>query len=235
MIYFLTYGDNKYSQSKKRIEKEAIELGIFNQIMIKSPEDLPYDLPMMTNKVLSLSRGGGYWIWKPIIIKYQLDLMNDGDILIYADAGCHINKYGITRLYEYFTYLTNNKPILRFKMDCAPEYKYTSSSIFKYFNIANDDNITTSGQYMATSFIILKNETSMKIINEWYNVVIEKSLLFTDFYNNIDRHPEFQDNRHDQSIFSIITKKNIESVYTLNDETYPYNEKYPICATRIRG
>jgi hypothetical protein len=234
MIYFLTYGDNKYSQSKKRIEKEAIELGIFNQIMIKSPEDLPYDLPMMTKKVLSLPRGGGYWIWKPIIIKYQLDLMNDGDILIYADSGCHINKHGINRLYEYFTYLTNNKPIIRFQMG-APEYKYTTSSIFKYFNVENNDHITKTGQYVGGIQIIKKNETSMKIINEWYNVAIEKPLLFTDFYNNIEKHNEFCDNRHDQSIFSVITKKYIDNVYTLQDETNPYNQIYPICASRIRG
>ena len=75
----------------------------------------------------------------------------------------------------------------------------------------------------------------MKIINEWYNVAIEKPLLFTDFYNNIEKHNEFCDNRHDQSIFSVITKKYIDNVYTLQDETNPYNQIYPICASRIRG
>jgi hypothetical protein len=235
MIYFLTYGDNKYSQSKKRIEKEAIELGIFDRIMIKSPEDLPYNLPMMTKKVLSLPRGGGYWIWKPIIIKYQLDLMNDGDILIYADSGCHINKYGMNRLYEYLSYLTYDKPLLRFIMECAPEYKYTTSAIFKYFNVENDDKITKIGQYMATSLVILKNKLSVNMINLWYNVAIEKPLLFTDFYNNIDRHNDFIDNRHDQSIFSVITKINNDNIYTLQDETYPYNRDYPLYAARIRG
>jgi hypothetical protein len=234
MIYFLTYGDDKFKKSKDRIIKEVIDIQMFDKILIKSPIDLQPDLPDMTKKVLTLSRGGGYWIWKPIIIKSQLDLINEGDILVYADAGCHINKAGITRLYEYFTYLTNTKPIIRFQMG-APEYKYTSSSIFKYFNVENDDNITKTGQYMATSFIILKNEISMKIINEWYNVAIEKPLLFTDFYNNIEKHNEFCDNRHDQSIFSVITKIYIDNVYTLEDETNPYNEKYPICAARIRG
>jgi hypothetical protein len=234
MIYFLTYGDDKYKLSKERIMIEAFNIGIFDKIISKSPIDLPDNLSDMTKKVLSLPRGGGYWIWKPIIIKNQLELMNNSDILVYADAGCHINKHGINRLYEYFTYLTNNKPIIRFQMG-APEYKYTTSSIFKYFNVENNEHITKSGQYVGGIQIIKKNETSMKIINEWYNVAIEKPLLFTDYYNNIERHNEFCDNRHDQSIFSVITKININNVNTLSDETNPYNEKYPICAARIRG
>jgi hypothetical protein len=234
MIYFLTFGNDKYNESKRRISKEASSLGIFNKIIIKSPVDLPYELPFMTKKVLSLPRGAGYWIWKPIIIKEQLESMNNEDILIYADAGCYLNIYGIDRLHEYISYLTMNKPLIRFYMDFAPEYKYTTSSIFKYFNVENDDNITKTGQYIGGIQIIKKNDISMKIINEWYNVAIEKPLLFTDFHNNIERHNEFIDNRHDQSIFSIITKININNIHTIIDETNTYNEKYPIFAARIR-
>jgi hypothetical protein len=117
----------------------------------------------------------------------------------------------------------------------APEYKYTTTSILKYFNVENDENITKTGQFIGGIQIIKKSNISMKIVNEWYSVAIENPLLFSDFYNNIDRHPEFQDNRHDQSIFSIITKKNIDNIYTLIDETNPYNINYPICAARIRG
>jgi hypothetical protein len=234
MIYFLTYGDNNYNKSKQRISLEANDIGIFDKIIIKSPVDLPYDLPEMTKHLLKMTRGGGYWIWKPIIIKNQLDLINDNDILIYADAGCHINKNGIDRLNEYLSYLSNDKPMIRFQMN-IPEYKYTTSAIFKHFNIDNDRNITETGQYMATSFIILKNKISMEIINKWYYTAIDKPLLFTDYYNNIEMHNEFCDNRHDQSIFSVITKIYKQYIYTLDDETNPYNIKYPICATRIRG
>jgi hypothetical protein len=201
---------------------------------VQTPDDLPKNLPDMTNKVLTLQRGGGYWIWKPIIIKNQLELMNNDDILVYVDAGCHINKYGLNRFNEYLSYLTNDKPMIRFQME-APEYKYTTTSILKYFNVENDENITKTGQFIGGIQIIKKSNISMKIVNEWYSVAIENPLLFSDFYNNIDRHPEFQDNRHDQSIFSIITKKNIDNIYTLIDETNPYNINYPICAARIRG
>ena len=167
MIYFLTYGNDKYKQSKERIEKEAYDINIFDKVIIKSPNDLPDNLPEMTKKVLTLERGGGYWIWKPIIVKQQLDIMNDDDILIYVDAGCHINKNGTNRLYEYISYLDKNKPILRFIMNFVSERTYTTSSIFKYFNKLDDNNITSTGQYIATSFIILKNEH----INYYYIIL----------------------------------------------------------------
>ena len=238
MKYFITYGDDKYINSKNRIAQEAKNMNIYDNIIVFGPNDLPSELPDMTKKVLSLPRGGGFWIWKPIIIKHTLDKINEDDILVYADAGCYMNKYGTQRMNEYFEYVSDkqaNKPFIRFYMDFIQEYKYTSSAILKYFNVFNNDNIKQSGQYVGGVQIIRKCDTSIKIVNEWYNIAITQPLLFTDFYNNIERHIDFVDNRHDQSIFSIITKLNNQYVYTIKDETYPYNDKYPIYAGRIRG
>ena len=39
-------------------------------------------------------RGFGYWIWKPQILLQCLQQMEYGDILLYTDAGCHINEVG---------------------------------------------------------------------------------------------------------------------------------------------
>lgn len=62
-------------------------------------------------------------------------------------------------------------------------------------------------------------------------------LLFTDYYNN-NQQSYFKDNRHDQSVFSIIRKKYNSII--LNDETcfvsYGNEEslKYPFWATRLK-
>jgi hypothetical protein len=164
--------------------------------------------------------------------------MNENDILVYIDSGCTLNKTGIYRFNQYINMLSDlksNKSMIRFHMDFAPEYKYTSSSIFKHFKCENKLNITKSGQYIATVLLIRKCRTSETLINLWYKTAIEQPLLFTDTFNNLEKHPEFADNRHDQSILSVITKIFENSVYKLKDETYPYNENYPIYASRIRG
>ena len=33
-------------------------------------------------------KGHGYYIWKPYLIQKTMNKMNDGDILLYSDAGC---------------------------------------------------------------------------------------------------------------------------------------------------
>jgi len=104
-----------------------------------------------------------------------------------------------------------------------------------FFKVHNKKNITDDGQYMATSFLIRKCRISETIINLWYKTAIESPLLFTDMFNNVNKNNEFVDNRHDQSIFSVITKIFANNVYTLDDETNPYNEHNPIYASRIRG
>jgi hypothetical protein len=64
------------------------------------------------------------------------------------------------------------------------------------------------------------------------NEILERDpWLFTDKYNEEAKrlHPEFIDNRHDQSILSV-SRKMIGSV-VIPDETYP---NYPFWASRSR-
>ena len=68
---------------------------------------------------------------------------------------------------------------------------------------------------------------------------MDDSLLITDKYNQTNQKEYFKDNRHDQSISSIIRKK-IGSVVIEKDESWivPFGSseslKYPFWATRIR-
>jgi hypothetical protein len=130
----------------------------------------------------------------------------------------------------------NDAGIISFQMDHI-EKKWTTIEIFKYFNIEEDSEVKNSGQVMATVQIIKKNPNSIKLINLWNEVLYTNPLLFTDYYNN-NQQSYFKDNRHDQSVFSIIRK--IHNSIILNDETvfvsYGNEEslKYPFWATRLK-
>lgn len=235
MIYFMTYGNERFENSKKRIRREAEKMGIFDDIFILSPSDLPTDLPTDTKKVLQLSRGGGYYIWKPIVTKKILDTLNTNDILIYVDSGCTLHHTAVDKLLEYIELVKHEtKPILKFQMGHLPEYKYTTSTVFHHFNVSNNKEITDSGQHIGTIFILRKCEISENIVREWYDTAIQHPFLFTDIYNHENNHPQFIDNRHDQSIFSVISKRYSQHCNVLPDSTYPDNINEPICATRRR-
>ena len=77
----------------------------------------------------------------------------------------------------------------------------------------------------------------MKLINLWIQTLHDNPLLFTDHYNTLQDHSYFKDNRHDQSVFSVIRKMNCPIL--LEDETsFEFGSeeslKYPFWATRKR-
>jgi hypothetical protein len=116
-----------------------------------------------------------------------------------------------------------------------PEIKYTKKAVFDYFNASHES--TYQNQYMATVIIIKKNAHSTKVINEWYDVASNHTLI-NDEKQFGKESPLFLDHRHDQSIFSMLIKK--YGAVSLPDETFFYPDwkngiNYPIWAARIRS
>jgi hypothetical protein len=241
MIHLITYGDNKYSESKKRIYNQAKSLGWFDTITLYSPEDLDEEFKDNFKDILELPRGGGYWIWKPYIIKKHMDMISDNDILIYIDAGCYINPAGVERFKEYIEMLNNREEgCISFQMSQHKEKAWTTKEIFEHFNINNDsDDILETGQIMATIKMFKKNANAVNIVSAWLNALYRNPLVFTDHYNKNNQCDGFIDNRHDQSVCSIICK--LYKTIVIEDETYFENGfgdevslKYPLWATKIR-
>ena len=75
----------------------------------------------------------------------------------------------------------------------------------------------------------------IKLNDLWLKTVYDNKLIFTDIYNK-KQERYFRDNRHEQSIFSVIRK--MHKTIVLHDETYFENFgnekslKYPFWATR---
>ena len=72
--FFATYGDAKYKKSKTRILKEAKNFG-FNNCVGYSPTDIDSYFLNSTSRIIIEKRGGGYWIWKPWVLKKSFELI----------------------------------------------------------------------------------------------------------------------------------------------------------------
>ena len=155
MIHFITYANSVFEKAKHRICNEAKNTGWFDTIKGYSPNDLSEEFRDKYDNILNNKRGAGYWIWKYDIISQTLQNINDGDFLIYADAGYTINKNGEKRFYEYINMLDDENPIVSFQNGHL-EYKYTTKEIFKYFNVLDDDKITNTSQLVGGIFIMKK-------------------------------------------------------------------------------
>ncbi|WP_199104594.1 hypothetical protein, partial [Aquitalea sp. ASV11] len=92
---FLSFADKRMKKSLTRIKSQAEEMGIYDEIIITTEDDLDANFKENFKEKLKYNiRGFGYWCWKPQIILQTLNKMKDGDILQYTDAGCHLNPSG---------------------------------------------------------------------------------------------------------------------------------------------
>jgi hypothetical protein len=248
-ISFITYGDDNFKNAKERILNEVKNIGLFNgNIKAYGPEDLSDDFVKKVGNVMNESRGGGYWIWKPYIINDMLNKLNENDILVYADSGCTLQKSGSNRLNEYINMISSSTiySVLAMQLKSGKHDSnslkskvWTSSPIFDYFNINLNSTIANNDSVLATTIILRKSPESLSVIRKWLDVAEQKPDLFTDKYNDDSKlkNPEFKENRHDQSIFSIIVQIEPYNKYVkvIEEEIEGKCDiKMPICATRKR-
>ena len=238
-IHFVSYGDNKFKIARQRIYNEALNTNWFHSIKCYDKEDLSTSFKKKFKNILSMKRGGGYWIWKFDIIINKLKEIDNEEFLIYVDSGCTINSNGSKRLNEYIEMIKNNKnKIISFQMH-HHENVWTTKQIFDSFNISENDPIQTSGQYIGGVLIMQKCDAVIKMFEDCLNKITKDPLIITDSYNKNQRKV-FKDNRHDQSILSIARK--IHGSIILSDETidddgknYNFVKDKPFLATRKKN
>ena len=208
-ICFITFGGpvTSYHSAVDNICKQAKDFEIFNEINGYTEKNLKDDSYFWNNHgdfIKNNSRGYGYWIWKPYLIQQKLNKLNYGDILVYTDAGCEINPKGKQRFYEYIDMIDKDPKqygLLTFQTPHLEKY-YSKLAIFDWFKI-DDEEIKNSGQCVGSIQIIKKTEHSLNVINKWVENM-HYELINDNLFNEI---LGFKDNRHDQSIYSILVKK----------------------------
>ena len=240
IIHFMTYANEVFETARERLVKEASEFGVFETIQGYTPNNLPKLFREKYENILTQQRGGGFWMWRPVILSDKMRKVNYGDYVVYLDAGCQLNNQGKRRFFEYIELLHESEyGILSFQMDNQKEKVWTTGEIFKFLNEDPESNIGNSGQYLGGVMILKKNTHSLDFIRKTIDVIFTDPLLITDHYNGNDQHPDFQDNRHDQSITSIL-RKQMGSIVIPTDESWkpPFGQgeslKYPFWATRSK-
>jgi hypothetical protein len=190
--------------------------------------------------VLKLKRIAGYGVWKFDIILKRLETLikdNKDEILLYIDAGCMINKNGESRMKQYINILReSDKDMFSFTMSGAIEEHWTTKQLFKAFDV--DEEIKKSGQFVGGIFMMKINESMIDFFKYIITVLRKNPLIITDVYNKYQIN-DFIDNRHCQSVLSVIRKKWKNSVY-IDDETFwtKWNyeteeaQKHPLMAVR---
>lgn len=228
-VHLVTYGNQNYVKTKLRLKKEAEESKWFDKIFCYGEEDLR---KWGYTKSCSGNKGGYYW-WKPVVILHALNNIDDGDVLLYLDAGSTIKKEYEKRFNQYINILLKQRiKVLGFYLAGKgwKEYIWTKRDTFKFLN-CDEKKYVRSSQVIATMIFFQRDKTAFKLLEEW------------KFYANCDHivnnDPSFEPNyegfiehRYDQSIFSLLLKKH--NGHYIRDESYPPTNKVPLTASRIK-
>lgn len=235
MIELLSFADNRFSTS--RIKKEAVLTGWFDNI-ICGGEELLESWYYSKYKKRFGDRGFGYWQWKSYLIRKELDKLSEGDILVWLDAVCTINMRGEKRFREYVQQVKDD-PVGILVSECNHlEKRWTKGDLFVYYSITDRDDILNAKQKQSGIICILKSKKSCLIVDEWYYVSHEHYSLISDTPSRFPNDISFRENRHDQSLFSILCSMN--NVITIpehevwTDGNWDELYEYPFWATRQR-
>lgn len=220
-VHLITYGNSHFKQSKQRLVREAKQTQWFETVAALGPESLHPSFRSRYARTLNHTRGGGYWIWKLHIIHQSLELINEGEFLVYLDAGCTINERGQQRFVEYIQLVKrSNYDILSFQTR-YPEHVFTTSRIFDYFNVSTDwSAVRDSGMYIATILVMQKGPHLRTWLGLALRALSDDQGMFTDRDERDSKaaDPRFRTPRHDQSVMSV-TRKLVGSV-EMPDETW---------------
>lgn len=202
MIYAINYADNSFKKAQNLNLKTAYKKGKADKVISYSPNDIDKEFMKNNIKILSKSRGGGYWLWKPYFIKKTLEKIEWNDYLFYCDSGayyCNSIKFLVDKLEE------KNEYIMAFEIPLI-EKQWTKRDCFILLD-CDEKKYWDTNQRIATYMLIKKTKKSMEFIDEYLRysrceqIITDKESILGDEFK------EFIDHRHDQSIFSLLTKK----------------------------
>jgi len=226
--WFVTFADSRMTRPLARIRRQALQMGFSpERILTMTERDLDADFrERMKDQLVKGSRGYGYWCWRPQVVLQALRRISDGDILLYADAGCHLNPKGLPRLRDYLK-MANEFEMVAFqgrsllgteKYDPLHHYNsvgmWTKGDVLDYFGVRENSEVINSGQYSGGVFLVKKTGRTKAFYERYRTIAVEHPELFDDSPFKSPNLPEFREHRHDQAVFTLLCKE--QGVRTLS-------------------
>ena len=97
-LHFVTFaaGSPTVRMAGNRLANEANKSKAFKSVRLETEKSLKQDVDFWREHSAFISNkenagGWGKWLWKPHIISKNLDRIPKNSLLLYLDAGCHLN------------------------------------------------------------------------------------------------------------------------------------------------
>lgn len=204
MIIAINYADESFSKAQKLNLNTAVQWGA-DRVIGYTPADIDDMFYEKNKEILSAKKGNGFYLWKPYFLYKAYQQMQEGDYLVYTDAGSiYINK--IQYLIDCMEKEKQEIMIFSLQLDML-ERKYTKRDAFILMN-CDAPQYTDTPQSIGGYVILKKSDFVQKFLQEDLQyaqdirIISEKANTL-----GLSNYPEYIAHRHDQSVWSLMSKK----------------------------
>lgn len=238
-LILVSFADKRFRNSLIRLEQQTREFPFDERYFLTQDNCLSKDY-WRSLKPWLYRRGYGYWDWKARLVKHYLDKANEGDIIVWSDAGVFWNSTpnALKRFSQYIFSINSEKGILAFQ-EPYKEQDWTKGDLLEELGVYNKEDICTSFQLWSGCLFIRKQVETSILIDKWSELNNRKKELVTDKCSIKPNKEGFQEHRHDQSSFSLLVKQ-VPHVEISWKETQDLNKNwdslsdFPIQARRLK-
>lgn len=228
---FMSFASSDFRPALMRLERQVRTCKCFDKSFFFKETDLDRHYKRKFRPHI-YRRGYGYWTWKPILVRKVLDTLVDGDILVYADAGCDFRSDAEQRLRHYISLAQETHTGIVAFQDEHMQRDYTKGDVFHALcENGRTDIVANSPMVVATYFVLRKCADSYSLIREWENVALWDFHLFTDKKSKTPNYPSFVEHRHDQSVFSVLLSKRSAYLFPPKELCRSNSNSVPIVAS----
>lgn len=201
---YIEYADSLINQIKPYFD-EVIHYGL---------SDIE-DFKEENKKIWSYGKGDGFWIWKPYIIKKTIDnnkdLINQNHIIVYCDTRYIVTGDISKPIIDFFEnkeetmfFLKNHHFSSHSRQN---ELMWSKGDAFNLIGV--DMNNMYDNEQCWAGFMCIRNcDKANSIIEQWLEHCKDERII-SDIPNTLqDNHSIFRENRYDQTVLSLVLKKN---------------------------
>lgn len=229
MITFISFTDeNMVTSACKCLASAALHGADYIDLYTKAQMehwDIVKGYPDIFRQPEDPRRAWAWWAWKPAIIERALSELNDGDYLIYSDAGIEV--------VDNLKYITD-------RMD---QDVWLFGNLWEHAHWCKRDVIdfiwpqgTFGKQVQATVIAFRASSYSRMFVKAWLSYCLHPQLI-NDGPSLAKNHPEFREHRHDQAILTTLAYRQGILLHwwpaMYNDgaftyEHWTYKDDYPV-------
>ena len=170
------------------------------------------------------SKGYGYWVWKPYVVRNFLRDNPNIDCVLFLDAGCElqINEESI-KIWNQYLNVLNSFDCLTFD-NGQPEKNWSKMELINFLNPAIEK---TESNQLAAGVFFMKRNFALDFCEQWISIMQEKDFFYiTDEVNKEIQLETFRQHRYDQSVFSLLMKEHERNLTLTGDNEIHFPGKW---------